>query len=280
LTSSSLERIEHDLRGHVKGAYSGAESNRAGCIANAAGGTLYLDEVGELPVAGQLLLLRLLEEGRYTAIGSDIERASEARVVLSTNQDVRSKMSDGTIRADLYYRMTSGLTLHVPPLRDRPEDVPSLVIARAREAGVTFSTEIVSAFARLHYPGNVRELLGAVDRVIAIADGHQVDAALVARCAPVPIAPGSSPRAPSEPIARSTAGWIPSPSEQPDDPDALADRFFALHGYRFAPAKEHLIRRGLAKTGHNMSKCARLLEVGYPVVRRAASGDKRGEFDA
>lgn len=114
------------LFGHKKGAFTGAEQARDGLIAKASGGTLLLDEIGDLNLASQVKLLRLLQEGEYYPAGSDLLKKSEARVVLTTNRDLQELVNAGQFRKDLYYRLYSH-RVQVPPLRDRPEDIPLLL---------------------------------------------------------------------------------------------------------------------------------------------------------
>ncbi|MBI5740982.1 MAG: sigma-54-dependent Fis family transcriptional regulator [Nitrospirae bacterium] len=156
------------LFGHKKGAFTGAESERAGLIERASGGVLLLDEIGDLSETSQVKLLRLLEEHKYYPIGSDVPKKSDARIITSTNKDLEEAMARGTFRKDLYYRLC-GHSIHVPPLRERTEDIPLLLDHFLEQASASLSKEkplhsdrTASMLSTYHFPGNVRELQAMV----------------------------------------------------------------------------------------------------------------------
>jgi DNA-binding NtrC family response regulator len=156
------------LFGHKRGGFTGADRDRSGLIEQAAGGTLFLDEIGDLAAASQVKLLRLLQEGRYYPIGSDLQKASDARVVVATNRDLAAMQEKGEFRRDLYYRLRSH-HVHLPPLRRRKEDLPllldhflgkaALLLGRSRP---TPPKELVGLLDAYAFPGNVRELEGMI----------------------------------------------------------------------------------------------------------------------
>jgi DNA-binding NtrC family response regulator len=161
------------LFGHKKGAFTGAEQERAGLIVQASGGILLLDEIGDLKETSQVKLLRLLEEQKYYPIGSDVPRKSNARIVASTNKDLEKAIANGTFRRDLYYRLC-GHSVHIPPLRERNEDMPLLFDYFLEQASKSLSKEkpvyshkIVTLFSNYNFPGNVRELQTMVYDIIA-----------------------------------------------------------------------------------------------------------------
>ena len=161
--------LEAELFGHEKGAFTGAERVRKGAFERAAGGSVFLDEVGELPLVAQASLLGVLERKSFRRIGGDHEIRSTARVLAATNRDLRQEVNRGTFRADLYYRLAVG-RIGVPPLRERPEEIPALARHFAREiagSDAAIDESVAAALARSSWPGNVRELRGAVERVIA-----------------------------------------------------------------------------------------------------------------
>lgn len=168
--------VESELFGHESGAFTGAISRRIGRLEAAQRGTLFLDEVGELPRATQPKLLRALEENEFQRLGSNEIRCVDSRIVAATNRDLHREVQSGRFRADLYHRLHV-LTLHVPPLRDRLEDVPLLAqhfveqFADEGEVHVRgFSAEAMRKLARYDWPGNIRQLRNVVRRACVLAE--------------------------------------------------------------------------------------------------------------
>jgi DNA-binding NtrC family response regulator len=156
------------LFGHKRGGFTGADRDRPGLVERAAGGTLFLDEIGDLAASSQVKLLRLLQEGTYYPIGSDLMKRAEARVIVATNRDLNALQASGAFRKDLFYRLQAH-RIHLPPLRERREDLPPLVahfLAKAaRELGRTPPTpprELFQLLGAHPFPGNIRELEGMV----------------------------------------------------------------------------------------------------------------------
>jgi DNA-binding NtrC family response regulator len=152
------------LFGHKKGAFTGAEQARGGMLEQAAGGTLFLDEIGDLSHASQVKLLRLLQDGEYFPLGSDLAKRSDARVVVATNQDLNTLQAGGRFRKDLYYRLCDH-HVHIPPLRERMEDLPLLLNQFLEKASTTLGKskptppeELLTLLSTHHFQGNVREL--------------------------------------------------------------------------------------------------------------------------
>lgn len=152
------------LFGHRKGAFTGADQVRSGLVEQASGGTLFLDEIGDLSPASQVKLLRLLQDGEYFPLGSDVGKRSDARVVVATNQDIQAMQESGRFRKDLYYRLCAH-PIHILPLRERREDLPLLVDHFLRKASETLGkkkptppSELLTLLSTYHFPGNVREL--------------------------------------------------------------------------------------------------------------------------
>ena len=175
------ELAESELFGHAKGAFTGAATSHQGWFSQADGGTLVLDEVGELPLAVQARLLRALQEGEIQPVGAGRVSKVDVRVVASTHRDLAADVAAGRFRQDLYYRL-SVVELRVPPLRERLDDVPLLVAAfteryRARFGldAVRFTPALVAALAARPWPGNVRELENAVARIVALSEGGTLD---------------------------------------------------------------------------------------------------------
>lgn len=156
------------LFGHKRGSYTGAATDRAGLVEKAAKGTLFLDEVGDLSIASQVKLLRLLQEGEYSAVGSDQVEHADIRVVAATSLDLETRITDGRFRRDLYFRLC-GHRIHLPPLRERPEDIPILIAHFAEQSARTFGLKqikippaVLDLVLTYPFPGNVRELQALV----------------------------------------------------------------------------------------------------------------------
>jgi two-component system, NtrC family, response regulator AlgB len=178
--SLSAELLETELFGHVRGAFTGAVQDTQGKVFAAEGGTLLLDEIGDLPVAMQPKLLRLLQERRYERVGEAWTRSSDVRIIAATNHNLETAVSAGTFREDLFYRLNV-IELVVPPLRVRREDIlplaNHLLQFFARQAGksvANFTEEARTALLRHPWPGNVRELRNAIERGVILASGPEV----------------------------------------------------------------------------------------------------------
>ena len=165
--------IESELFGHEKGAFTGAERVRAGAFESAQGGTVFLDEIGELPLELQPKLLRALEERRVRRLGSSQEIALDVRVVAASNRDLAHEVARGRFRADLFYRLHV-VTLEIPPLRDRRADIPLLAAQFYRRAAGLAAPEpppgLLAVLSLRDWPGNVRELRSAVERVLVLGE--------------------------------------------------------------------------------------------------------------
>ncbi|HEX8652115.1 MAG TPA: sigma-54 dependent transcriptional regulator [Pyrinomonadaceae bacterium] len=172
--------LESELFGHTKGAFTGAVAAKPGLFRSAEGGTVLLDEVGEISPAMQVRLLRALQEHEVTPLGSSVAVPFDARILCATNRDLEKEVSEGRFREDLFYRLNV-IEIHLPPLRERREDIPLLVrhfiMRTAREQqreekGV--EQEAMSALINYRWPGNVRELQNAVERAFTLS-GDQID---------------------------------------------------------------------------------------------------------
>ncbi len=175
--------LESELFGHVRGAFTGATSDRPGLFEAANGGTLLLDEVGELPLELQSALLRVLQEREVRRVGENRHRAIDVRVLAATHRDLRAAVRAGRFREDLYYRLRV-IEIEVPPLRDRPDDIIPLARAKLVETAARYdrdvrhlSPEAVRRLLAHRWPGNVRELQNVIERAVVLADGDTLDAA-------------------------------------------------------------------------------------------------------
>ena len=196
--------IESELFGHVKGAFTGAVADKMGLLELANGGTVFLDEIGDLPLSLQAKLLRVLEEGEVRAVGGTRSKRVDVRFIAATNQDLETRVARGEFRKDLFYRLNV-VTLRVPPLRDRKEDIPILarhfLVRFAREFGKPLRDIHPSAVTDLvayHWPGNIRELRNVIERAVMLCSAdrlsHQDLISLL------PAAPAAAEAAPSSSI--------------------------------------------------------------------------------
>ncbi|HTM22893.1 MAG TPA: sigma-54 dependent transcriptional regulator, partial [Kofleriaceae bacterium] len=167
--------IDSELFGHMRGAFTGAVDSRAGAFERADGGTLFLDEIGDIAPAVQVRLLRVLQEREVTRVGGDKPRSIDVRVIAATLVDVEAAVAAGDFRTDLFYRLNV-VSVPLPPLRQRPDDVPLLAAhfldkhgRRLARPDLRFTVEAIDALSEYHWPGNVRELEYVVQRAIALA---------------------------------------------------------------------------------------------------------------
>jgi len=171
------ELLESELFGHTRGAFTGAIRDRSGRFRQAEGGTLFLDEIGEIPTALQPKLLRVLQEKTVDAVGSDAPTPVDVRILAATNKDLNDRIREGSFREDLYYRLNV-IELHVPPLRERRDDIPLLVehfvkeLAEGRDLAVP--PRVMELIQSHPWPGNVRELKNACERMVILCRGNEV----------------------------------------------------------------------------------------------------------
>ena len=173
------ELLESELFGSVKGAFTNAVRDRVGRFEAASGGTIFLDEIGDLPLPLQVKLLRVLQERTFDRVGESVSRPMTARIVAATNVDLKEAIAAGRLREDLYYRLHV-IPIHLPPLRERTEDIEPLarhLLARAcARAGraVRFSPDILTVLERYEWPGNVRELENAIEYAVATSQRQTI----------------------------------------------------------------------------------------------------------
>ncbi|MEM9695807.1 MAG: sigma 54-interacting transcriptional regulator [Myxococcota bacterium] len=185
--------IESELFGHVRGAYSGSAQDRAGLFVRADGGSLFLDEIGEIPLEVQAKLLRVLEDGQVRPIGADRARRVNAQLLAASNRDLAAMVEAGGFRRDLFHRLAIH-RIRLPPLRDRREDIPALVDHFREPDEPPASAAILERWMLHDWPGNVRELRGAVRLAMAKARLEGADEVLPRHLPPLPPLPAGTPR--------------------------------------------------------------------------------------
>lgn len=249
--------LEDQLFGHVRGAFTGAEKDREGLFEYANNGTVFLDEIGDMPIAMQAKLLRVLESGEVIRLGANESKHVDVRIVSATNQDMKSMTDSGTFRQDLFFRM-NGSHIHLPPLRDRREDIPRIV----RHAIAKFGSELLpnqpipeisdAAMLRLtafRWPGNVRQLINVIENMVVMAMGNSENA---------------------QPI-RIDVRHIPD-EIQSGEADGLIDDAGSTGGSLAGTSLEQLekraIRETLKLTAGNREQTAKLLGIGERTLYR------------
>jgi DNA-binding NtrC family response regulator len=173
--------IESEIFGHEKGAFTGALERRTGCFELAEGGTLLLDEIGEMPIATQAKLLRVLEDRKVRRLGSKVETTVDVRVLAATNKVPEDAVAHGELRNDLYYRLNV-FNIHMPPLREHKEDIPDLVHSLLADLNekhgrkvATLSEAVLNLFRNYSWPGNVRELRNTLERAAIVCEGSVIE---------------------------------------------------------------------------------------------------------
>lgn len=264
------ELIESELFGHEKGAFTGATARSAGKFEQARGGTLFLDEIGDMPLEAQTRLLRVLQEGEYTAVGASGAKKADVRIISATHQDLRTHIRNNLFREDLFYRLNVA-PIRLPPLRERLQDVPDLVrgfLRQASDEGLprkTISKEALEALKLHSWPGNVRELQNLVKRIVALCPDEVVDRRVI-----------------EVELSTPDPDELGGDSDRPGDLSILLEqhlqRYFDLHGDSLPPPGLYqrvlkelefpLIMLTLAATRGNQLKAADVLGLNRNTLRK------------
>ena len=257
------ELIESELFGHEKGAFTGAIAARKGKFELAHEGTLFLDEVGDMPAQMQAKLLRVLQEGELERVGGAETLKVDVRVIAATNKDLEKEIAAGRFREDLYFRLNV-VQIHSPPLRERREDLPALIDTFLAEAcrangrkGLKLSYEALNLMCAYDYPGNVRELRNLVERLAILCEGPTVsgadaEAMLPRRKGAAPVQPGEA----GAPAAQAT--FAPPQPPAPPAPRFRPDKPFRD---QVEEAEREIILSALQFTRDNATEAARMLDL-------------------
>ncbi|MBI5724214.1 MAG: sigma-54-dependent Fis family transcriptional regulator [Planctomycetes bacterium] len=236
--------LEDELFGHVKGAFTGAAGDRPGRFEHADGGTMFLDEVGDMPLAMQAKLLRVLENGEVVRVGSNEPKRVNVRIISATNSDLEQKVKDKTFREDLYFRV-KGATIEIPPLRQRPDDIPLLIDHFIRRADEVHGKSVKGiepdarrALATYPWPGNVRQLRNVVENMVVMA---------------------AQPRL--------TLADVPEDVNRPAG-ELRSEQLSGLAGISLQEAEKELIRNTLKMVGGNREQAAAILGIGERTLYR------------
>jgi DNA-binding NtrC family response regulator len=239
--------LESELFGHEKGAFTDARATKKGMFELASGGTLYLDEIGELKLPLQSKLLHVLEDLSFRRLGGVSDITVDTRIIAASNRNLEQAVKEGLFRSDLYYRLRV-VRILLPPLRERPEDIPLLVEHLVRQLGVRLGRQMtgiapdaMALLTRYHWPGNVRELRNALERALILEDGDVLTTRYL-----------SEGREPGPPPAASPAG---DPFELP------------VGGASLERVEASLVRQAMAQAGGNQTKAAKLLDISRDTLR-------------
>lgn len=245
------------LFGHLKGAYTGADQPRRGMVEEAADGTLFLDEIGDLSIASQVKLLRLLQEGEYFPLGSDRPKRLKARIIVATHHDLAAKVASGEFRRDLFYRLKIH-HVNIPPLRERRDDIPLLLdrflAEAARSLGKKKPTpppELAKILLAYDFPGNVRELRSMVFNAVSVHRDHKLS---------------------TESFLTAIGGSSPGADERSNE---LSGIFAGIRQLpTFSEIAELLVTEAMARASGNQTIAARLLGISQPALSKRLKGLK------
>jgi two-component system response regulator AtoC len=245
--------IESELFGYEKGAFTDAKARKEGLFEQAEGGTIFLDEIGELELSLQAKLLRVLEEGSFRRVGGLKDLPLDVRVIAASNRDLKTESEASRFRVDLFYRL-SVIQIDIPPLRERGDDVRLLAEhyitsfrSRMRKSINDIAPEALAAFRRYEWPGNVRELRNVIERAMILEDGDMITANY---------------------LPRGLAGELDLGSDAHEDSAKSADAFrLPADGVSLDEVEMSLVRQALKRSGGNQTKAAELLDISRDQLR-------------
>jgi two-component system, NtrC family, response regulator AtoC len=258
-TALTESLLESEMFGHERGAFTDAKGLKKGLLETAAGGTVFLDEIGDMGAQLQSKVLRFLEDKTFKRVGGSADIRVDVRVIAATNRDLEKLASSGAFREDLYYRLKV-VPIDLPPLRDRKEDIPDLVEHFLDQFNREFKKKIrrvtdeaMACLVRYDWPGNVRELRNVIERVTILEDHEDMDV----------------PDLPEEILHASEPGAGEEPAPGGGAPSSGAAQLVCLpeEGVSFRDVQYELVRQALERTGGNQTKAAQLLRISRDALR-------------
>ncbi len=239
--------IESELFGHKKGAFTDAVKDKKGLFEEANGGTIFLDEIGELPIHLQVKLLRVLQEQQIRRVGDETQVSINVRVIAATLRDLDDDVGEGLFRGDLFYRLNV-VSLHLPPLRDRPDDIPLLaehflthIARKLKVPAVKLTDDAMSLLVKCQWRGNIRELENAIERAMVLSSGGEITVASLPPSVTSPSVNGGT--------------RVAEKGEDPNEDLSVKRRTAAL--------EIELIQKALKQTSGNRTKAAKILELSH-----------------
>ncbi|MFO8031406.1 MAG: sigma-54 dependent transcriptional regulator [Desulfohalobiaceae bacterium] len=258
------ELVESELFGYEKGAFTGAEKRKTGKFEHAEQGSIFLDEIGELPLVMQAKLLQVLHDRRYHRIGGRNEVKVQARVIAATNQNLDSEICQGQFRNDLYYRLST-ISIHIPPLRERKEDLPILVdhfLHRIKSENhlteVHIPENLMQLFHEYHWPGNVRELENFLSRLCVLDNPQELEEEILYNM-----------RKPGRGLPESSGAFAAENNQDCGSEEPLSDDLESLPSLRevreqaIKRVEKEIIEKVLRRTSWNRKETARILQISY-----------------
>ncbi len=260
--------LESELFGHERGAFTGAVGQKKGKFEAADTGSLFLDEIGEMPMDSQVKLLRVLQDGSITRVGGNTPIATDVRLICATNRNLKQEVLANRFRMDLYFRLNV-VSVTMPPLRERREDIPLLATSfldrlnRRHHQNKELSEAVLGALRRMDWPGNVRELENTLEKLYVLTPGRQIGIEAMDLGRPVQ-EERPAPRAQSNSAAQPALATTASPGTMPDSDQAIR----SLVGLPMDEIERRLILATLAHCDGNKTKAARLLHIGVKTLYR------------
>jgi two-component system response regulator HydG len=260
------ELLESEMFGHERGAFTNAFTQKKGKFESADTGTIFLDEIGEMPMDSQVKLLRVLQNGSFTRVGGNDVITTDVRIICASNRHLKHEVLAGNFRMDLYYRLNV-VHIRVPALRERREDIPLLAqyfiehLNGRHQGGKHLSDELLAQLARLDWPGNVRELENLLERLYVLSSGNLIEGGNLLTEHSGIVEPPARPH----PVTRSVTDTpMPDPVSPPDGAEAI----HTLVGLPMDEVERRLIVATLQHCNGNKSKAARLLQIGLKTLYR------------